>query len=236
MIATTLHQVEVSSECNLRCAYCLHPTMQRPKQHMTAEVWRDCLRWLAHFVNQGTQGELVLSGTGEPTLNPLLPEMARQARVILGPHRRLMTTTNGLAVTAELVEALKPSNISVYVSLHRPEKAEAAVYLLTRGGLLAEAVMDPVMGPNSWAGQVDWPDRINAGGLARPVCPWLSRGWLFVASDGRQYTCCYANGDTPVLGSVTDPVQNVTPAPWRVCDACWQRPPAFHEQSPQVIR
>jgi hypothetical protein len=203
---------------------------------MPSETWIGCLRWLSHFVGLGTQGELVLSGTGEPTLNPRLPQMARQARLIMGPHRRLMTTTNGLAVTPALVEALKPSQISVYVSLHQPERAEVAVYLLKHAGLFAEAVMDPVMGPNSWAGQVDWPDRINAGGQARPVCPWLSRGWLFVGSAGDLYSCCYANGETPVLGHVSDPTSNVTPVPWRVCDACWQRPPVFQEQSPEVIR
>jgi MoaA/NifB/PqqE/SkfB family radical SAM enzyme len=203
---------------------------------MTSEVWRECLRWLSHFVGHGTQGELVLSGTGEPTLHPRLPEMAMQARRVLGPHHRLMTTTNGIAVTPALVEALKPSQIRVYVSLHRPELAEVAVALLQQAGLFADAVMDPVMGPNSWAGQVDWPDRINAGGLARPVCPWLSRGWMFVASDGRQFACCYANGHTPVLGHVTNPIGNIVPRPWAVCGACWQRPPTFREQSPSLVR
>lgn len=236
MIASTLHQIEVSSRCSLSCAYCLYRVMTRPQQDMAAPTWAACMRWLRHFVDAGTQGELVLSGTGEPTLHPNLPEMAREARRILGPHRRLMTTTNGLHMTAELAEALKPSQIRVYVSLHRPEKAKPAIDLLSRAGLFEQAVMDPVVGANSWAGQVDWPDDVNRFGNARPVCPWLSRGWLFVASTGECYSCCYANGDTPVLGYVTDVVRSVQPKPWRVCEACWQRPPHFNEVSPAVTR
>ena len=236
MIANTLHQIEISSHCNLRCEYCLHPVLQRPKQHMTTHTWLQALRWVQHFVDAGTQGELVLSGTGEPFLHPQLPDLAREARHILGPQRRLMTTTNGLAVTAETVEALRPSGIRIYVSLHRPEKAEAAVHLLSKAGLFEQAVMDPVMGANNWAGQVDWPDRVNAGGLARPVCPWLSRGWMFVAATGAIHACCYANGGTPVLGQITDPPSAIHTAPWSVCDACWQRPPRFNEISPEITR
>ena len=236
MIGTTLHQIEVTSQCNLRCVYCLHPIMSRAKQHMTTHVWLNALRWVQHFVDAGTQGELVLSGTGEPTLNPRLPEMAREARYVIGPKRRLVTTTNGLAVTPELVEALKPSDIRVYVSLHRPEKAEAAVHLLEAAGLFEQAVMDPVMGPNNWAGQVQWPDRINRGGDARPVCPWLSRGWLFVSAEGDFYSCCYANGGTPKLGHVEEPCRNISPEPWDICGACWQRPPKFNERSPELRR
>jgi MoaA/NifB/PqqE/SkfB family radical SAM enzyme len=236
MIATTLHQIEVTSQCNLRCVYCLHPTLTRATQHMTTHTWLQCLRWLQHFVTLGTQAELVLSGTGEPTLNPRLAEWALEARQILGPHRRLMTTTNGLAMTRELAQSLKPSQIRVYVSLHRPEKAEQAVYWLQEAGLFEQAVMDPVMGPNNWAGQVDWPDRINRGGNARPVCPWLSRGWLFVSSEGDFYACCYANGGTPKLGHVDEPCRTVRPEPWAICHACWQRPPRFNELSPEVVR
>ena len=236
MLATTLHQIEVTSRCNLACRYCLHPIMLRPKVDMSDATWASCMRWLRHYVAAGTQGELVLSGTGEPTLHPRLPEMAMEARQILGPSRRLLTTTNGLAVTPELVAALRPSGIRVYVSLHRPEKAERAVALLSEAGLFVDAVMDPVMGPNNWAGQVDWPDRVNRGGMARPVCPWLSLGWSFVAATGEFYACCYANGGTPVLGYVSDAVRAIHPKPWAICDACWQRPPTFKETSPTVTR
>lgn len=236
MIGTTLHQIEVTSRCNLACRYCLHPILTRPKQDMAAETWQAAMRWLRHFVAAGTQGELVLSGTGEPTLHPRLAEMALEARQIIGPNRRLLTTTNGLAVTPELVAALVPSQIRVYVTLHRPEKAEQAVWLLQQAGLFEQAVMDPVVGANSWAGQVDWPDRVNRGGDARPVCPWLSRGWMFVASDGTIYTCCYANGTTPPRGHVRFPVSAVRPEPWDVCGACWQRPPVFNEVAPQGTR
>lgn len=236
MICTSLHQIEITSRCNLACAYCLHRVMTRPKMDMTRETWADAMRWLRHFVAQGTQGELVLSGTGEPTLHQDLPALAMQARHILGPNRRLMTTTNGLDVTPELAEALRPSGIRVYVSLHKPERAEAAVYALEQAGLFESAVMDPVLGANSWAGQVHWPDRINAGGDQRPPCPWLSRGWMFVSSTGWIYDCCYANGDSPTRGHISEPVHGIEAKPWAICGACWQRPPAYQEATPALIR
>jgi hypothetical protein len=236
MIATTLHQIEITSHCNLQCPYCLHPVMTRPKAHMTTHTWLQCLRWLQSFVEAGTQTELNLNGTGEPTLHPRLPQMALEARAVLGPRRRMLLTTNGVAVTPALVEALKPAQPTVYVSLHRPEQAEQAVYLFGQAGMLEQCVMDPIAGPNSWAGQVAWPDRINVGGAGRPVCPWLSRGWLFVASDGTCYSCCYANGDSPVIGHMDEPCHGVTPAPFRLCEACWQRPPHYNETSPALRR
>ena len=42
-------------------------------------------------------------------------------------------------------------------------------------------------------------------------------------------------------GEQTVPVVEPTraalqPKPWRVCEACWQRPPDFNEQGPEVVR
>lgn len=236
MIATSLHQIEVTSTCNLRCAYCLWPTMTRPKVHISEAHWQAALTWVRHFVRHGTQGELLLFGTGEPFLHPDFPRFAMEAREVIGPGRRLVTTSNGLAVTPELVDALRPSGIRVYVSLHRPEKAEKAARLLWHAGLLEDTVVDAVMSPNSWGGQVQWYDRVTdreAGATVdgpkaapydkRPVCPWTGAGWLFVAADGTFRNCCYANGDTPVMAMVTDAPTGLDVQPWSACGACWQR-------------
>jgi len=237
VIATTLHQIEISSRCCLSCPYCLWPILTRPKQDMPALIWEAAMRWLAHFIMAGTQGDLVLTGTGESTLHPDLCAMVAEARQVLGNSQRLLLTTNGIGLTDAHVSAFVAANVRCYVSLHRPEKAERAVWMLAEAGLLEQAVMDPVLGANSWAGQVDWPDRIMESEQARkPVCPWLSRGWLFCASDGTLYDCCYANGTAPVRGHVSTPVQNISPQPWQVCPKCWQRPPTFHELSPEVTR
>lgn len=233
----TIHQVEITSECNLRCVYCLHPTMTRPKAHMTRETWGATTRWIRACVDAGTQGELLLVGTGEPTLHPALLAIVQEARALLGPSRRIQLTTNGIAVTDAQIAGLAAAGVRCYVSLHRPEKAEGTVHRLQDAGILEAVVYDAVVGANSWAGQVAWPDRVIQPGREKPVCPWLTRGWLFVASDGTFYDCCYANGDSPRRGSVLDEPHPITAQPWHACAACWQRPPASpREMSPELRR
>ena len=135
MKVISLHQIEVTSECNLRCVYCLWPTMTRPKVHLSDADFAGALGWLDHYLAQGTQGEVVMFGTGEPFLHPHFVEMCAAVRQRIGPSRRILTTTNGIPVTAAHVAALQPLNVRVYVSLHRPEKAAHAVHLLQDAGL-----------------------------------------------------------------------------------------------------
>jgi hypothetical protein len=229
MIARELHQIEISSRCQLRCVYCLHPTLTRPKQDIDRETWLSALDWVRYFVRRGTQGELVLFGTGEPFLHPDLVRLVAEARAIVGPMRRLLATTNGLLVTEGLVAALRPFNLRVYVSLHQPVQATAAVHRLHRAGLLEGVSVDAVTGSNSWAGQVDWPNVMPID-ATRPPCPWQQAGWLFVSADGALYGCCYANGDAPQVGHVAEAPHDVEVGPLPICPACWQRAPFPHER------
>jgi hypothetical protein len=191
---------------------------------MSREVWMDALAWVRFYVRRGTQGELVLFGTGEPLLHPDFIELVAEARAAIGPMRRLMTTTNGLLVTDALIAAVKPYNLRVYVSIHQPAKATPAVHALHRAGLLEGVSADAVTGSNSWAGQVAWPD-IMPMDDRRTSCPWQQAAWLFASADGGLYACCYANGDTPRLGSVEADPHVIETGPIPICQACWQRQP-----------
>lgn len=222
---THLHQIELTSECNLRCVYCVHPTMPRAKLPMTEATWQAALRHVQAAVDAGTQGALNLAGIGESTLHPRLAAWAMEARAVLGPGRLLALATNGVAVTPELVAALVPSQIAVWVSLHRPEKAGPAVRWFAEAGLLRGVSADPVVAPMDWAGQVDWHTQYPVG--QRPVCEWLRDGWGMVAADGRILTCCTDGQGTTVLGHVTDPVGTVwTTGVQPLCATCWLAPPA----------
>src|SRR4051794_37395618 len=71
---TAIHQVEITSRCNLTCHYCPSRWLDRPreigadgfpkgfgraKQDMTLETFEKALGWATHFErNGGTQGEL----------------------------------------------------------------------------------------------------------------------------------------------------------------------------------
>jgi hypothetical protein len=235
VIGRTLQQIEVTTRCQLHCTYCLQPRLTRPRQDISAADWTAALGWVEHFVKRGTQGELVLFGTGEPFLHPAFVEMATAARKVIGPDRRLLTTTNGLCVTADLVRRLQPLNVRVYVSLHRPELAASAVFGFQEAGLLEGVSTDPVTGSNDWAGQVPWPNRLPRG-EDRPACPWQQLGWIFVGSDGVIYPCCYANGDAPKLARVTDGPHEVTMRDYAICERCWQRTPKPGEDAVRIIR
>jgi hypothetical protein len=215
-----IHQIELTSRCNLTCAYCVHKTMLRRRMDMTLTTFEHALLWVKHFVAAGTQGELNLAGIGESTLHLELPALVARARQVLGPDRRIIFATNGVGVTEELVKALMPSNPRIWVSLHRPERAAGTVGLLRQYGLLDGISTDPATNPSNWAGQIDWP--------SPPVhcvpCPWLGLGWGFVAADGSILTCCIDGSGESAVGNVIHAPAALDPQPWRCCDACYQTP------------
>src|SRR5262245_27520539 len=97
-----LHQIEITSRCNLRCVYCVHPHMPRAKEDMTEEVFLQSLKWAKHFHTVGTrvpggdvwkQKELNLAGIGESTIHPRFVEFIHLARDIVGPDMFLTLAT-----------------------------------------------------------------------------------------------------------------------------------------------
>lgn len=48
---TALHQVEITSRCNLKCRYCAHPKMPRAKADMSEETFEATLKWAKRFVD-----------------------------------------------------------------------------------------------------------------------------------------------------------------------------------------
>lgn len=218
----SIHQIEITSECNLRCRYCPHPKMKREKMHMTMSTFGYSLQWVQHFIDQGTQVELNLTGIGEPTLHPDLVEMVRMAREVMG-DRFLSFSTNGILVTRELCERLKPYEPRVYVSNHRPEKSGLAAALLREYGMLHDTNSHFVDSGFDWAGQVEWP--VSA---ARQTCMWLFNGWSAVLADGRVTTCCFDAEGKGVIGDVRGTISAAAPrfvVPFALCDACHLVPP-----------
>jgi len=64
-----IHQIEITSRCNLRCKYCVHPKMVREKGDMDRETYIKSLEWSAHFHKLNNQEELNLAGIGESTMH-----------------------------------------------------------------------------------------------------------------------------------------------------------------------
>lgn len=209
-----IHQVEMTSRCNLRCQYCVHRSMARPKADMTREVFERVLELVAGFPNQH---ELNLCGIGESTLHPQFCEFVALARERL-PHIDLTMATNGVGLTTAHAEQMAASRVRAWVSLHRPEKAGPAIELLKRYGVLAGVSADPSLSSVDWAGQVDW----HVSAAATP-CMWQAQGMVIAWSDGRLGTCSFdGQGADGALGTVWDDPATIYVKPYSLCKTCHQ--------------
>ena len=225
-----VHQLELTSVCNLACTYCLQNTKHneglnkfgtevRPRMHMDERVFQRALAWVGHFRNNPEQHiELNLAGVGESTLHPQFVDFVRRARGVIGDDVPLTVTTNGILVTDDLARAVKPYNLRFFVSLHRPEKAGRAVEILRAHGLLEGVSTDPSLAAIDWAGQVRWHVSAPEG----RACPWIRLGWAFVMADGRVSTCCLDGSGTGVVAHVDDDPAAARVAPYDLCAACDQ--------------
>jgi hypothetical protein len=210
-----IHQIEITSRCNLRCRYCPSPKLPRPKVDMTEDTFKRTLEWVRVFSARGTQTELNLAGIGESTMHPDFVRFVFLAREALRPDQPVVVATNGLLMTDELARELQPSGIRVWVSLHRPEKAGPAVEHLKRYGLLSGVSADPSLAAIDWAGQVNW-----HRSSARMACPWVKGGWAFVLSDGSLSRCCIDASGVGVFGHVNDVVTDMETSPYVLCRTC----------------
>lgn len=213
-----LHQIEMTSHCNLKCQYCPSPKLKRTKMHMDFSVFQLAIKWVQHFVNEHGQEEVNLAGIGESTMHPRFIEFLRYARLYLGPDIRIVLATNGVLMTDDLAMAMKPWNPDVFVSLHQPVKAGPAVECLRRAGLLAGVSNDPSIAATNWAGQVKWH---NSAQPNRP-CPWVREGKTMVMSDGRLTTCSFDASGIGVIGHISDDLTKIQTKPYSLCRTCDQ--------------
>lgn len=216
---TALHQIEITSRCNLRCRYCAHPKMPRAKQDMEGQIFVTALARVEWFGEHYGQRELNLAGIGESTMHHNFVEMARLARFLLTDSFKLVLATNGVAMTQELADELARLKVRVFVSLHRPEKAGPAVEMLRKAGCLAGVSADPSIAATNWAGQVDWYVSAN-----ERECPWIRQGWAIVLSDGRIATCSFdGQGTDGIIGTVQDDPSSLRVKPYSLCRSCDQQ-------------
>jgi hypothetical protein len=171
-----IHQIEMTSRCQLRCKYCTHPKMPRPKMDMDDATYRKALDWAKFFQQRRPHPELNLAGIGESTLHPEFVRNVHWAREAVGPYVNLVLATNGLLMTDELALAIAPARPMVWVSLHRPERAGPAVEALKHAGIFCGTSSDPSLAAVDWAGQVKWHVSAPKGA----PCPWIQNSMVMV--------------------------------------------------------
>ncbi len=118
-IETTLKQipfpkkfaVETCAECNLACSMCHHPKMVRPKGVMPLPLWQKCADEIAATA---PRTECWFSFCGEPFLEPeVLFEFLRYGKS--AGLESLNVNTNGMLVTADLVDPLLETGVDLVV-------------------------------------------------------------------------------------------------------------------------
>jgi hypothetical protein len=215
-----VHEIEFSSRCNLACKYCPHPKLERPKEDMALRTFFATMALVQRLCDEGTQGEVSLTGIGEAVLHPDFLPMAREVRRVIGWERPLVLATNGVALTEGLVFEFARLRPHVYVSLHRPEMAAPAIELLKKYRVEHAVNSAFVTSSLDWAGQVDW--YVSA---PKSECQYLARGWGVVRTDGRITTCCMDAHTKHAFGTVwTDPAELLL-RPHELCGACNLMPP-----------
>lgn len=209
----TVHQIEMTSRCNLSCRYCAHPKMARQKIHMDDLTYAKALLWARQLPGH----ELNLAGIGESTMHPEFVRNVFLAREAVGDNVALILATNGLLMTRELALAIAPTRIRVWVSLHRPEKAGPAVEALKEAGIIAGISCDAAIESVDWAGQVKWHVSTHQKGLP---CPWIKPGRVFILADGRVARCCFDATADDIIGTVDDDLASLQTAPYKLCRSC----------------
>lgn len=221
---TTVHQIEVSSRCNLACKYCPHPKLRRVKEDMRWPVFERSLEWAASLGGP----ELSFTGMGEALLHPDICDMLFYARRLL-PGTWFLLATNGVSLvkdnadvaTDRILAVLRECEVSVYVSTHRPEVAGPALELLIANGIRVGVNTAFVTSGFDWAGQVEW----HGNPAPQTVCQYLAQGWATILQNGDVVNCCMdAHGAHPV-GNVTDLKMPTHFEPIPLCEKCHLKVP-----------
>ena len=223
-----VHQLELTTRCNLKCKYCPHfPNLPRTQEDMAWETFEAALDLVKFFVRQGTQTELSLTGIGESMLHPRFVEMVAESRAVIGPNQPLTLTTNGLLLDDAMAAALAPFKPQVFVSLHRPEKAAFAIVAAKKYGILGGSNTAFADSAFNWAGyQQNWTPMVSAPNIK---CEFLGAGWCVVLVDGRIATCCLDADGSSVIGHVKDNPETLMLKPWgdekKGCKVCHMEVP-----------
>lgn len=209
-----IHEIELTSMCQLACVYCPHPTLKREKAHMPWETFERTLEHVKYLCRKGTQGEVSLTGLGEALLYPRFTEAVERTRATIG-GRLLVMSTNGVDMTPEIAQVLAQYDVAVYVSLHRPEVAAPALRMLEAAGCRHGHNSGFVDSSLDWAGQVDW--HVSA---PRALCGYLSRGWAVVRQNGNIDACCMDAHDLYPVGTVWDEFGSLKTHATGLCAGC----------------
>ncbi|MBN1335812.1 MAG: radical SAM protein [Deltaproteobacteria bacterium] len=169
-------EVETSTRCNRRCAFCPVATAPRPDHRMEEDLFFSILDQAAQM---GFRGRFSPHFYGEPLLDPRLPRLVEETRRHL-PGARVVIYTNGDLLTPDLARSLLDAGTRLFIVTFEEEESEA--FRRTR------AVLSP------WTLK----RRFLVRHFARDVLEPYNRGGA-VRLPGRRRSACFAAASTLVV-------------------------------------
>lgn len=204
--------IELSSVCQLRCAYCPQSNFHRVRKHMPESVFALCLE----IVADQSVPQIQITGIGESTLHPRFCEYVERLR--LATYDKIVMPTNGISLDVEKIKACQKAGVQICISPHQPEEAAKALRRCIDNDMPVVLLgMDMMSQTHDWAGQVDW---LKWNG-PRIECEWLANEHVTCQSDGMISSCCYNASDKNLIGHIANwHSVSMKTGPGELCPTC----------------
>jgi hypothetical protein len=224
----TITTIELSSQCNLACKYCVNRLLRsqaaRIPMIMSDQVFEQSLLLLDQLKMRGTQRELNLNGNGEPLMDHGFLNRLVKVREVMGPAAEVQFSTNGLLMTDELARGLKAAGISiVHLSVHSPYHTRRAGHMLLSAGVQVNVNFYTIIASHNWAGQLEPQHSIPEDRLPKIPCQPLDEGRAYIQAEGDVVPCCYDYRNLGRIGSVFDAdILDREVNKFSLCETCHQ--------------
>lgn len=219
-----LYQIELTAFCDMKCEYCPHPDMRRPKGHMSAQTLAKCIE---QNKRRGMTN-LVVHHFGEPLMHPELGDRLAQ---IAAAGMTVQFSTNGLQLEKKLPLLLETdTKFSVTLSMHQWRHQDPKYYFNALKGWQFRTEGTNVTinkAFNAFEGASEYRlHRWDKGDAATPWdyekdCFFLRDNWGVVLWNGDLASCCVDCEGASVFGNIHDPDStHAKTVVWHGCAGC----------------
>ncbi|MBF0612560.1 MAG: radical SAM protein [Magnetococcales bacterium] len=216
-----IFQIELTNFCDMDCSYCPHPTMTRPKGHMSAEVLEKCV---SHSKDMG-KDRVILHHFGESLLHPKLEERFRQVKEA---GLTIQFATNGTLLERKLPMMMElDTPFDIILSVHQWKDEPVATYWQALAALQAKTQGSKVRIYRAY--NVNNQSFFFCRWVNAPArewdylqgCNFLRENWCVVLWNGDMASCCLDCHGESVFSNILMPgAIHTVSIPWRGCPTC----------------
>lgn len=242
-----IHQIEVTTWCNLRCKYCPYPKQEKlrgqPKMMMEMAVFERALEWAVELngrylpnvvefdlLTRTRDGSLDVPRPHQPS--PMMAELSLTGigEGLMHPDFVTMVRLAREALGADCPIVFSTNGILLDDTMaSRLAPYHPMVYVSLhrpeKAGHAIEAAKKYGIlagyNPSPATSAFDWAGQVDwFVSHERTPCEYLRSGWGVVLVDGRITTCCLDASALGVVGHVDDPIGSVSIEPFSLCPKC----------------